>query len=923
MGWDSVDRYRRLLCTLLHLENKTRQWFPVLRDASFLLAFVTLAGLFGFGLYEQALLLAGVTWLVALFLTVYAHLPLQIRIRPGLRRVCTFVLSLGREPSLQSEQLSVPHTTRSLFLIVELAIVVAAAWRVTGEFRNLDPGVKVHGKEFEYLTSSATQAALNLREDGYISLWQPWLENGEPLITSPFAFVLNPLSTGPTLLLGAPNGFKVSMVLYAIFAATGGWALGYVLGLGALGRVLLGVLIVGKGYMYSGLAGGFFQLSVSQSYMPWIIAGALATVRYPRRRWPPVLTAVMLTLLFWAGNLWYTLPMLISVGLVALVMTVRVRGRWIDWMVWRRFALSAVITVCLSAATLFPMWQQRRHIDHPDEEKAGRGIALDKVIPLYYDPDAFDRIEHIAQERPQAYYHFTVPGWFLLLLFVIVPPFLPPVFSHVGYRHAWRISLLSMLMIVATTLWGAGGFSIFEWLYEHVKLLREWRFVGRALAVGAFWVIILVALRADSILHMIFHPNWLQFPRGNLLIRLVQFGLAGALGWASIRAADEVLDQWGRYGTIEFRGWQDEACLKWLRRQEPDAPLTVWRYDYDTIQPYLENKVRLFNIEVAYHVLPLPSTIGTTDLTRALPEYAVNWDPTVIPFLLENGYQEIQASPNPLANPFHCLFRRPGAFDYAFSTPLWRAEQELRAEYTQPIELLRRTNDRITVRTAADPDETLVVVVQELAYPGWHVKIDNRPVSIESVGGMIGVKLPPGHGNHEIIFEFRPRLFVMSAWLSLTTALACILYLLKGERIVAYVLSRRHRTDRTGRRIPILVPAMAGNLPIAGGENGSDESSPLFENQDRRVATIVIRAHLPCSWRASVRHDPKAHETLSENSEAQTIIVEFRPRLLAVMLWLSLLAALIGIVSLFWNGRVASLMQRGWCSCSKDTDGRR
>ena len=129
-------------------------------------------------------------------------------------------------------------------LHLELLLIISVALCATREFATLDKSVKLYGYEGEWLTSSAHYAAMALRKYGYLPLWQPLLESGEPLLESPFSFVLNPFSTMPSLLLGGVNGIKISVMLTAVLAGLGGWVLGRVLGLGALGRVLLGLLLV-------------------------------------------------------------------------------------------------------------------------------------------------------------------------------------------------------------------------------------------------------------------------------------------------------------------------------------------------------------------------------------------------------------------------------------------------------------------------------------------------------------------------------------------------------------------------------------------------------------------------------------------------------------------------------------------------------
>jgi hypothetical protein len=90
--------------------------------------------------------------------------------------------------------------------------------------------------------------------------------------------------------------------------------------MGFLGRLLLGALMVLKGNMESTIGVGFFQLGIAQAYLPWVMAGALAIPRYPTRRYPPILLAVSLALMFYCGTLFYVLPAVILAGFV-----------WVRW----------------------------------------------------------------------------------------------------------------------------------------------------------------------------------------------------------------------------------------------------------------------------------------------------------------------------------------------------------------------------------------------------------------------------------------------------------------------------------------------------------------------------------------------------------------------------------------------------------------
>ena len=114
---------------------------------------------------------------------------------------------------------------------------------ITSSFGGADSNHQVYGVEAEYLTSSAYLASKNLDQLGYIPHWEPNLGFGEPLIDSPFSFVTNPLSIGPSLVWAAAVGIRVSIILEAILAAIH-WKSKRLLHIGEFGRtVMLNLLI--------------------------------------------------------------------------------------------------------------------------------------------------------------------------------------------------------------------------------------------------------------------------------------------------------------------------------------------------------------------------------------------------------------------------------------------------------------------------------------------------------------------------------------------------------------------------------------------------------------------------------------------------------------------------------------------------------
>ncbi len=688
--------------------------------------------------------------------------------------------------------------------LVEIALVVAVAMAATSHYLVDDPTQTLDGGEVEIQVFSINLASISLREHGYIPMWNPYFEFGHPFIDRPPSVLLNPFSSAPGLLFGGQRGVKLGVTLQVIIAGTGGWFLARVLGLGALARVLLALLLTGKGNMVAMMGEGYYQLASSQAYFAWVIGGLLAILR-TRQRWPIVLTALASALMLWGGNIWYTLPILLCMG--ALVLAEMIRMNRVDSTersqnkpLLKRLILAGLLTITLSAITLWPIWANRAHIGgHPDERPTSVAQPLGVIASAYFNDDAAALSQLWTDTRPeyslsppavlQLYYSYVTPFWFALLIFVLIPPIAPRLHRS-GIYQGWRVWPVGLALVVVMTLWGAGGNPVMIWLYEHIPMLGQWRFVGRVLAVGSFWIAVLVAMRVDGLWRALMAAGY---------TRLLKYVAMASLTLAASIAVLQTNSKWGELAPTASTGkytWVgDRACINWLRRYQPEGELTVFMHRYMSITTFFENGVRLYNIEADYQPLPLPSTIGQISLTEfvswlepaSLPEYAYlrvgedNW----IEYFRERGYREISNSPKLKGMP--CLWHNPDVLSYAYTIPLnalWDVwELPLDIELTYPITAFRRLPDRVALVVEEHPTEQLVVTVQELAYPGWRVEVDGEPAQLESVGGQIGVVLEPGTGTRRVYFEYAPPLVYVGGAATLLTAIFCAGYLLRVERV--------------------------------------------------------------------------------------------------------------------------------------------
>jgi hypothetical protein len=718
-------------------------------------------------------------------------------------------------PSMTLPTISQRIRTGILFT-VEIGVVTGMTLFATTLFQNND--YQLSSGETEWLTSSAYAAANGLREYGRIPLWQPYLEYGEPLLDNPFSFVMNPISAGPSMLIGAKEGLKVSVILTTLTAGLGGWLLGWTLGFGTLARVLLALLLVGKGNMHGMFNTGYYQLAASQAYFPWIIAGTVGIFRLPEKRWPPILLGVSAALLLFAGNIWYTLPMVICVLVVALCYLVRfpffrsrrkadqppADRRAFDWGAVKRLMIGGVVALGISAVTLVPMLVNHGQLTrHPPEPEAGWVVPLwDSIIPNYFNPDPnhpisiydtgwqqwkhWERIDQVAEW----YYSFVAPFWLVLLVTVGIPL----------YRPRWTgFWLAGCFLTIFFTIWGGGGNPVFIWLYDHVPGLDEWRFVGRALAVSSFWIAVLVAMRVNSLWTIITTTDWAAVGVGKWLSRLLPVLLLCVLTVGSLVAAYEVVRQWKTTSnSVVTTIHEDDKCVSWLRARYPDRDLAIWRWGYEGITTLMNNRVRTYDVQADFELSPVRSTIGKVNLTYSLPEFALVVTDNDRTAMWRQGYIPMLGSPG------GCFYRKFDALSYAYTVTertLLNTKTTIGDIYRQPFNTLPisevnpvttylRQPDNIILQVQGSILENAVLTVQERAYPGWRVLVDGLPAKLESVGGQIGVMLPRDMQQHIIYFEYRPPLLVMGGWITLITAALSALYLLRADQPLKAVMVR-------------------------------------------------------------------------------------------------------------------------------------
>ncbi len=664
-------------------------------------------------------------------------------------------------------------------VLAEVLFVIVFTLITTIEYQNFDPAMRLRGGESENVAIVGQFLETSWEEHGYVPYWFPDMSEGSPTTEDAYAYLFNPVAFYSTLAFGHNNSIKLTIIVHFAISGLGGQALAWTMGWGRLGRLTLAALLVLFNPMQASTGIGFYQLGIAQAYLPWALAAALLTVYRQDKRWPPVLLAVSLALLFFCGTVYYVLPALVSVGLVALIYGLEFRRSTLSVRprpeVWKRFFLAGAICAGLVAVQALNVAVNFRYVgDHPPEDGFFFSDTL-RIFQQFFDPRPL--FENLFAEFT---YVYLIPAWFALLIFIVLPPS-AALHRPAGTRFGGRLLTLILVGLVLFFLWGSSFQPIVPWLYANIPLLGQWRMPQRILSMAVVFAAMLVAYRVDAL-----HRGLLaSVTRGSETFRLgARRAISLLLVGAVILAVWEVYGTLYNYGSLEREFQPLETCLQWLKQAHPDEYLVTDRNNFRTVNAYVRQEIRLSNPTHAYDLNGMPATLGAPDLTdMPSPYWLHEWDddPT---WQMQNGLFPVVESPiYPSDNQQPCVWTNPTAlpFTWAVRPPDLPPDRPPALGVTLPVTFLARSGENIWLRAQPLPDSDLVVVAGDIAYPGWVVSVNGQPAKLESVGMLLGVVLPPGDQPALITFSYTAPLLKIGGLITLVTSVLTAGYLLRAE----------------------------------------------------------------------------------------------------------------------------------------------
>lgn len=320
---------------------------------------------------------------------------------------------------------------------LEVALILAWSLWTGRAYLDLLMYVRPLGADFPHQIMSHFAWEM-LPQCGACMLWNGSMNGGSPAFAELQGAILHPVVALTTLLYGAVNSGKLTVVAGLFFAGLAQWWLARVMGLGWFARLWAAFVAVAAGHLSGRMENGLSNVVLSIGATSLVLA-PLIDLAINRRRRAVAWLAITLALAFMAGQGYMQIALLIGVLPVYLV-TLLVDGRLRFSPEAASFLHGLLLALLLAGVLLAPalhFWPQFSKEADLNQKAAQplRYLPLNLVIDKleFYQSDQLLKVA-----APSFYMIFT--GWIPVLLAVLALTLVP--------REKRRLMLFFLIAIV-------------------------------------------------------------------------------------------------------------------------------------------------------------------------------------------------------------------------------------------------------------------------------------------------------------------------------------------------------------------------------------------------------------------------------------------------------------------------------------------
>ncbi len=666
-------------------------------------------------------------------------------------------------PAPSRETITEKPTWRSALL--EIAVIVIAVLLFCSGFMDFGKPTELPGIESGIFQSLDWVLYNSIHIDHKFPLWNPYLRTGVPYVADPMMHAFNPVASLPVLIFGVRDGFKLAVLLSFVLGALGMWWLGAALGMSRPARVWGALMFAFAGQPAARFFQGQYLFVLGFAWIPWTVASLFQAAQTRRRRYI-AMAVFALALSFFSGNAYYSFYLFFTAILFSLAMLPHFQRRKpfvkLDLKLLGTLGITGVLALGVVAVQLLPLLEFWPRLDKSMEIAGAhtfQQIFQDYTSKDPYRPDAFSVLP--AREEYYAYIGLA-PFVALILLPVAV------------WKRPRRPLVFFLLLALFVVLWIDMDLTPWYSTFIQTKILLQFRHLLRILIFGSFAVIILAALGLDSAWRVL--ESLVNLNGGRLSSKLRSGAAYAGLAVLSVLmlwGISEVYKTNRPYLLTSPANQKLAAAARWLRQY--DLTDTYMRANPNNMGQVEILAARLRFIEVWYHFGETRSLEGNISnrLLNPAPHYILQSMSEAPPD--QDGGQLVGQSEG------YNIYRMTKSLPYAFiiqNTALrtGNPSQAVGIDEVAAFTSYSPGPNRVEVIASGAGDETLVVLTMH--YPGWQVRVDDRPAKLENANGFLAVQAPAG--THRYEFTYRPWTFYSGLLLSLLCS-GITLYLLISD----------------------------------------------------------------------------------------------------------------------------------------------
>jgi hypothetical protein len=654
---------------------------------------------------------------------------------------------------------------------VEWAIILLAVTLYCAGILDLGAATRLPGNETETFQMLDWTLVNSLRDYGRFPLWNPFVQTGIPYIADPMLHVYNPVVTLPELLFGVHAGFKLGIYFSFLIGALGMWKLAEVLGLGRPARVWTALMFAFAGQPAARFFQGQYLFVLGFAYIPWIIASLLqvagALSRGVRERFslferavtrPAITAAVSLALLFFSGNAYYQLYILLAIGLLMLVLLPRFTRRppfiKVNLQLLLNYLIIAALALGIVAIQLLPS------IEFWPRVVKDTNLAGNQTLSQIF-------LDYTSKDISRADAYSVLPAREEFYAYIGLTPFLALGLLPLAlWKRQRRPQVFLILLLFLTGAWISLENMPWREFFLEADFFSRFRHLLRILIFGSFALIGLAGIGMDALwgafsgmLHTL--PKIASFsPPQRQTLRLSAFAGLGILGTFMLFGLLDVFNT-------------NQSILHTQEIYQPANTVQRWVAQYAESETYTRHYPtnawyeatitnRLRYLDVWYHFADIRTLEGKINerWVQAQPNYQTQSPMEPVP---ENGelIQVIEGTN---------VYRLPDSLPIAFLVERAVLDQVsdrwLEASEVTPLAPFFTSTDSVELITDVSGDQLLVLLTTH--YPGWQVKVDGAIQPLLNVGGYLAVAAP--RGVHKVIFSYQPHSFYIGLLITLAAS---------------------------------------------------------------------------------------------------------------------------------------------------------